>query len=155
MDLYIAMRWIDLSERIIRARIRKPFWREEARQLVLIKIWNMDRSSTQLTEGLISTMTANVCKDVCRQHFVENYEEPLPPFPLEDKSSTITARYSQTMLDLDLWMQQQADSRQRVLAYVLGLNPYRDMTDLGRKVGVSKATVSRALQDLADYLRRK
>ncbi|KKN72115.1 hypothetical protein LCGC14_0414010 [marine sediment metagenome] len=147
--------WAELSEKIIRAQIRKPLWQVEAKQLVLIKIWKMEINGTPFTEGLISTMTANVCKDICRQHFVENYEEPLPPFPLEDKSSTITARYSQTMLDLDLWMQQQAESRQRVLAYVLGLNPYRDMTDLGRKVGVSKATVSRALQDLADYLRRK
>lgn len=148
--------WEGMINKIIQSRIRNPFWREEATVYVMMKVWSYwKRQRRSLPEGLVSTIAANSCKDILRKHKIENNEVELPLNLFEDINSTLTFRYTQVILDLDLWMHQQVSHRQKVLSYVLSLKPYHNMKDLGERVGVSKATVARALEDLADYLRKE
>lgn len=136
-----------IVQRITRRRVRNFGWREDAEQEAMLKVVKALRK-TALSQPLVSTIAINACNDVFRSH----RRDPLSYAVVPEPYNRHVIPDAPFLVDLDAWLLQCGDVKERLLRYVINGGRFNNFNDLGIRFGVSKATVSRMLADLRGFL---
>lgn len=139
---------INVVRRIVYSRIRHMDWRDDTVQDAMVGILRAAKVRGEISEHLAARIAINACHTTCRKHIKD-------PAQLEEVmlEAIMVIPDVELMMDVMTYIESQNPMRRRILEYLMSGGPFDDYEDMAGRLGTSKATISRTVNDAVAYVK--